>query len=437
MIFGFGRNRAEEEEEQEEELELVLFQGALNGKDANLAANKRLVELALLRSKEMVSDALNRRAEMIRLDPKGKAAVVTIFIDGVPYAGERMPVQAGTAVTQMIKLLAGLDIKVRNKPQSGGIRAEFDEKPYELRVDAIPLKTGGERLLIRAQNTDEQLETPDDVGIPMELREKIRELSSNRQGVILAAGPPMSGVSTTAMAMMRCIDAYLYSIYNLADLGGRDLMHITNFERKPDDDLEQTIARAIRSEADVLFVDPLRDVEMARTIFGMADKVCFASEIKAPDAASAILQLNKWLGDPKLTAARLQMVVSSKLIRKLCKDCKQAFRPNPKLVQKVGLPPETSVLYRTPQPVEVDGKIEEPDPCRFCGGIGYYGRTAMFEVIEMTDSVRKIVAAGGDAAAIKQQARKEKMSSLRSEGLRLVAEGVTSLEELQRAFKAG
>lgn len=95
------------------------------------------------------------------------------------------------------------------------------------------------------------------------------------------------------------------------------------------------------------------------------------------------------------------------------------------------------MLYRTPQPVEVDGKIEEPDPCRFCGGIGYYGRTAMFEVIEMTDSVRKVVAAGGDAAAIKQQARKEKMSSLRSEGLRLVAEGVTSLEELQRAFKAG
>lgn len=434
MIF---RKRADDEkpDDEEEEIEQVLFQGAANGQVPDLKANAKLVQAGLVRAKELVSDAMSRRAEMIRLEPKDKVALATFFIDGVPYPAAKMPAQAGLAITQMLKLLAGLDIKVRNQPQSGGINGEYSEKKWLVRIDTTPVGGGAERLIVRIEDPKVKLEKPHEIGISDEIRLKIRDYTSERNGVVLAAGPPMSGVSTTALGILRSVDAYLYNIYNLADLKGRDLMHITTFARNEDESIVAWIARAKRQECDVMFVDPLRDAEFTKTIFEEAEERSFVSEITAKDAVDAIQRLNAWLGDPKITAQRLKMVVSQKLIRKLCPECKQAYRPNPKLLAKVGLPPETKVLYRVPRPVEnEEGEMEEPDECLKCGNIGYFGRMALFEAIDLNEEMRKIVAAGGDAAAIKAQARKDGMQSFQKDGLRAVAEGHTSLEELQRVF---
>jgi type IV pilus assembly protein PilB len=435
VVFGFGKGKRDDDDDEEEQVELVLFQGAVNGKDANLAANARLVQAGLMRAKEMISDALSRRAEMVRLEPKDKVSIATFFVDGIPYPGARMPPQAGLAVTQMVKLLAGLDIQVRDKPQSGGINAEYQETPYTLRVNTFPVQGGGERLVVRAENKNVKMTTAEELGFSPQLKQKIRDLAVRKSGMILAAGPPMSGLTTAAFAMVRGIDSYLYTVYNLADVEGRDLGHVTTFQGNPGDNLLQTIGRAKRAEADVLYVNPIRDAETLKMLVEEADEVCFLSEIRAADAAAGIAQFVQWLGDPKLAAERLHGVLSQKLIRLLCRKCRKAYRPNPKLLQKVGLPPETKVLYRPPPPESEDDP--EYEPCEKCGGVGYFGRTGMVEFIEMTDGMKEVVAAGGDVNAIKQQARKEKMQSFHSDGLRLVAEGKTSLEELQRVFKGG
>jgi type IV pilus assembly protein PilB len=218
VAFGFGKGkRDDDDDDEEEQVELVLFQGAVNGKDANLAANARLVQAGLMRAKELISDALSRRGEMIRLEPKDKVSLATFFVDGIPYPGARMPPQAGLAVTQMVKLLAGLDIQVRDKPQSGGIKAEYQEVPYTLRVNTFPIQGGGERLIVRAENQTLKLTTMEELGFGAQLKQKVRDLAIQKNGIILAAGPPMSGVTTAAFAMVRAIDAYLYTVYNLAD----------------------------------------------------------------------------------------------------------------------------------------------------------------------------------------------------------------------------
>ena len=435
MVFGFGKKGPPQpSDDDNEEVELVLFQGATNGTEANLSANARLVQAGLVRSKELVSDALSRRAEMIRLEPKGKVSLATFFVDGVPYPGNRMPPQAGLAITQMLKLLAGLDIQVRNKPQTGGIKAEYSGTPYTLRVNVNPVQGGGERLVIRAENKTHKLTTPEDLGFNPQMRERIREMAQTKSGILLAAGPPMSGVTTMAFAMIRGIDPYLYTVYNLADTEGRDLGHVTTFEGNPGDNWVQSVTRAKRAEADVLYVDPIRDAEYCKQVFEESEEVCMITEMSAHDAASAIVQINEWLGEPKLTAKRLHGVIGQRLIRLLCRKCRQAYRPNPKLLQKVGLPPETKVLYRPPGPPPEGQPV--PEPCARCGGTGYFGRTGLTEFIEMSAEMKAVVAAGGDAAAIKAQAKKEKMQSLNSDGLRLVAAGKTSLEELQRAFRS-
>ncbi len=432
MIFGFGKGRRDDDDDDDDELdqEFVLFQGSLNGEQPDLAKNARLAEAGLVPAKQMVSDAIRRRAESIRVEPKGNATIVALLIDGMKYSGGKMPKQRGLAVTQILKLLSGLDVKQRTKPQSGGVKAEFQQTPYELRVSSIPTQ-GGERLSIQLTNLNEPLDKPDEMGFTQELKEKIRELTNDRRGCLLVCGPPQSGVSTFMRGVVLCIDSYLYLVNFIADTGGRDLGNVSRFETNPEDDLEATITRAARAEVDCLYVDPIRDPETAQLLFQLQEKCALLAEFTARDAPTGIAQLCKWVGDPAIVAEGLNGILSQKLIRRLCNDCKQAFRPNPKLLAKMGLPPETKVLYRPPRQ-----DAEDYRPCRSCGGVGFRGRAPLFELIEVNDEMKELVAGGAGPADIKALARKLKMPSIQREGLKLVASGVTSLEELQRAFKA-
>ena len=141
----------------------------------------------------------------------------------------------------------------------------------------------------------------------------------------------------------------------------------------------------------------------------------------------------KWTGDAKLVAGRLNGVIQPKLVRKLCGKCKQAFRPNPKLVERLGLPPETDLLYKPPGR-EVTA-MEDYEPCSRCGGVGYLGRTGLFAVLKMDDEMREILTTKPSAGALKRRMKASGTATFESEGLRLVSGGVTSLEELQRAFQ--
>ena len=440
MVFGFGKKRVDDvdeddEDEDDDDVELVNFQGAMNGKSADLAANARLAQAALRPTKDLITDALDRRAEMIRLDVKGEKAQTALSIDGMPYAGTRMPKQQASIVTQMIKLLAGLDSKLKGKHQVGGIKAEYLGTKYELSIDVQPQAEGTERLTLRIRNLKHKLDTPAELGFSDAMRATIRDLTSRRHGLIIVCGPPGSGTTTTTYALLRGVDVYMYSIYSIADTGMRELLNIKKFEVNEGDDLETSCMRMMREEADVIFVPPLKDADATRQFMNVADRICIVSEMAAKDSSSAIAQLVEWSGDPQKASEIIDAVFSQKLVRLLCTSCREAFRPNPKLLEKVGLPPETKVLYRKGEPMVDEKTGEEDPPCEKCGGSGYYGRMAMMEVILASDPIRKLIAGGAPADQIKALARSEGCLTFHKDGLRLVAEGKTSLEELQRVFK--
>eukprot|EP00456_Euglypha_rotunda_P030097 TRINITY_DN2351_c0_g1_i10.p1 TRINITY_DN2351_c0_g1~~TRINITY_DN2351_c0_g1_i10.p1 ORF type:complete len:442 (-),score=144.42 TRINITY_DN2351_c0_g1_i10:119-1444(-) len=441
MIFGFGKSRAaddddDEDEDEEEEVDLVNFQGAVNGRSADLAANARLVQAALLPTRELITDALERRAEMVRLEVKGEKAQTALSVDGMPFAGSRMPKQQAVAITQMLKILSGLDGKLKGKHQVGGVKAEFNETKYELTTDVAPQADGTERLTVRIRNMKHKLDTPQELGFTDASRALIRELTSKRHGIIVSCGPPGSGVTTTLYALVRGIDVYLYSIYSIADPGTRELINIKLFEANEGDDIETTIMRMMREEADVVLVKPIRDADTTKQLMSVADRITIMSEMAAKDAANGIWQLAEWSGNRELASTVIDAAYSTKLIRTLCTSCREAFRPNPKLLEKVGLPPETKVLYRKGEPMVDEKTGEEDPPCEKCDGIGYYGRVAMIETIVVSDNIRKLIASGATADQIKVAARSEGCQTFHKDGLRLVAEGKTSLEELQRVFKA-
>jgi len=431
VIFGFGK-KSQQDDDFEEEVDLVLFQGAYNGAEVDLSEHAKLAEIGLLRAKELITDALERRAELLRLEPKQDRVVAQMMVDGIGYAGARMGGKEGLAVTQCLKLVAGLDVKERKKPQSGGIKAEFDDRKYLCMIDTKPLGGGAERVNVQLIDVKAAVYSPGELGFNENVIAKIRELTHERGGVMLAAGAPGSGVTTTAFAIARGIDSYMYSIFSLVNVGHRDLKGISEFERREDEELDSMLQRLIRQEADVAYIEPINSEEIAKTALTRQEDITIVSEIAARDVASGIEKFVKLSGDAPAAANGLKGVIGQKLMRRLCDKCKQPYRPNPKLVQKVGLPETVQTLYRPFKPEE--GEVVRP--CKACGGNGYKGRIAMLEMIEMTDGMKKVVAAGRPAADIKAQARKEKMLSFKEDGLRLVAEGTTSLEELQRVFKA-
>lgn len=430
MVFGFfGKKKEVQQQEEEEELEPVSFLGPLSGQEVNLKANARLVEAGLMRAKDLVTDALSRRADTVRIEPKGPQAVVTILVDGVPYPGGKLAKAEGNAITQMLKLLSGLDVKERKAAQSGGIKAEFDSKPYTLGIKSVPVPDG-ERLIIRVTDSKMKLDTPPELGMSEAMRVKLRELCA-APGVIVVVGPPGSGTTTTLYSLVRNVDAYIYTIFTLGDTEGRKLQQITPLDIDPNDDFPTTLMRAIRKEANVILCDPLKDAATAQAIFAKHEDVMVLTEMAVKDVPSAVMQLIEWVGDAKKVAAGLKGVVTQKLIRVLCEDCRLAYRPKGEFLKKLGLPEDTAALYRTP-PKPVEGAMEV---CEKCGSVGYYGRTGMFELLEMSDGMRELISGKPDPAAIRSQMKKDKMTTLQQDGLRLVVEGRTSLEELQRVFK--
>lgn len=431
MIFFFGRKNSQEAEDDDElgnESELVKFQGTLNGVSPDLASNDKLVEAGLERAKELLADAFARRAGAVRFDPKADRFLITLIIDGVPFAGEKLAKQEGLAVTQVLKLLGGMNVKDRRNQQSGGMKIEYRDKKMELRLSSVGVE-GGERLLIRAGETSMKLETLADLGIEEDLRTKIRA-GGSRKGLFFVVGVPGSGTSTTFFSVLRGLDPYLHQIFTLGDVDNRHLDNITPFQKNEGDDFDTSLQRVLRVDGDILQVDPPKDAETFRTMMKYSEDASILAEFPARDVVSALQTLMDWSGDPEEFSKRINGILSQKLLRLLCPKCKQAFKPNPQFLKRVGLSESTSLLYRAPS------ADDDAASCRKCGGIGYLGRKAIFEFIEMTDEMRGLIARKADPAEIRAQMKKDEAVTFQRDGIRLIAAGETSLEELQRVFKA-
>lgn len=432
----------DDEEEEEEEIEYVLFQGALDGTEADLRKNAKLVDRGLMEAKEMVTDAVSRRAQRCVLEPKGKVAVGKVVIDTIPHPAGKMPAKQALAVTQMIKLLSGMDIENRSTPQSGGMKAEYEEAKYTLYVKTNPVGGGLEKLDIQIVNDKEVITTPSEAGFSDEMKRRIRELTSDKGGIVIACGPPGSGVTTSMQMAVMSVDLYCFTVYSLADHGHADLHNVNQFVEKEGHDLETTFERMLRMDADWIYLDPVTDPAVFKAVMGFQDKAGFFFEVNTPDPGTAIARLIELAGGDAATIANsLRLIVTQKPIRLLCEQCREAYRPNPKIKKQLGLGKDVKALYRKfepPPPPEDDEEEEEEEyePCEHCDEVGYRGRTNMFEMVEINDALKEHIASGFDPAEFRKLCReKEGAQTMQSDGMRLVAAGKTSLEELQRVFK--
>jgi type II secretory ATPase GspE/PulE/Tfp pilus assembly ATPase PilB-like protein len=387
-------------------------------------------------AREILADALAGRATKIMLDYTQEATGVRTMIDGVWIPWEPRTREAGDPALESLKLLCGLNPQDRQNRQEGTFLAEYDSKKYP----AIFVSQGtatGERILIQFEEQKIHFKSLDELGMRTKLQEQLREVLAAPQGFVLFSAMPENGLRSTMDVALHSCDRFTREFSALEEETNPytqvENVAVTTYKAADGLSPANVLPKFFRTEPNVAVV---RDLVDAATVEILCEQIAegrlIISAIRAKDSAEALLRVVALGIEPQQFAQSVTAVVNLRLIRKLCESCKEAYAPTPQILQQLGIPEgRVQAFYRPPQP-----NADEPkEPCQVCGGIGYLGRTAIFELLVVGDTVRRVLSSNPKLDLLRQAARRDGMSSLQEEGVLLVAKGVTSLPELQRVLK--
>ena len=374
----------------------------------------RLVDLLL-------SDGILSRASDIHVEPGEHGVAVRYRIDGVLRQVMTIPRSAGAPLISRIKIMSGLDIADRLRPQDGRARVAVNGQPVDLRVSTLPASLG-EKVVIRILNASATLLSLDALGMQEDERTAIHNLLNNKEGIILVTGPTGSGKTTTLYSCIRIVQSEGVNIVTVEDPVeyrlGKGIVQVQVNEKAG-----LTFASALRSilrqDPDVVLVGEIRDRETA-TIAVQASLTghLVLSTLHTNDAPNAVTRLVDIGIEPYKLASALRGVVAQRLMRRLCPTCREVNdQPPPERIRRY-IPPGTTI-YRA---------VGCPD----CAMTGYRGRFSVVEVLTMSAELERLIGAGATADKIAEAGRANGMRSLFESGLRHVLMGETGVEELLR-----
>jgi general secretion pathway protein E len=381
-------------------------------------------------AKELVYDAVLRRATDIHLEPSSEQMSVRYRIDGILHQAEPFDRPTGDAVINIFKVLSALDISEKRKPQDGSFAARAEGRDIDFRVATSGSK-GGEKMVIRILDNAATVARLDEVGLRPKLVAEIRSMVTQPHGMFLCCGPTGSGKTTTLYACMREIDRFQKNIITVEDPIEYHLDNITQIEihTKSGQTFAGSLRSILRQDPDVIMIGEIRDQETATIACQAATTGHLVfSTVHANDTVTALFRLLDLGVEPFMIASALTAVLGQRLVRVLCETCKEPYKPKPEFLKKANLPADkVDVFYRKPATPE--------QVCPQCGGTGYLGRTGIFELLIVTDAIRDMIRENPSVNAIKAEARKNGMIYLQEDGLRQVIQGKTSIEELLRVVK--
>jgi type II secretory ATPase GspE/PulE/Tfp pilus assembly ATPase PilB-like protein len=405
---------------------------------ANLLRARQAVGFASVR--RLLSEAMAHRAETIAVDLLPANTEVRLQIDGVWHPFEPEDVATGTSMADVLKLVSGLDCNEHVARQSGNFGLEFRRERHECEVVAEMAKTG-ERVLVRFDINVDPFETLSDLGMKEKTQAALKEVLAAKQGVVLFSSLPKHGVSTTINVALMATDRLMREVYAI-EPAERPERHIENVTVvKYEESKKQTPAHALpgllRKYPDAIIHRDWSDVESVTQLcqIGTSGKLVIGS-IAAKDAIESLLRVLMLRVASKTFADSITAVVGQRLLRKLCSACKQSYIPTAEELRPFGIPEgRVNELFRVPLPDPTKRKAEVPH-CDKCEGIGYVGRTAVFEFALVTDEMRRLLVEQPKMDVLRAAARAAKVRSLLEESVLLAVAGVTSLEEINRVFKS-
>ena len=373
----------------------------------------------------MLADGISSRASDIHIEPSEGAVIVRYRIDGVLRQVMKIPRSAGLPLISRMKIISGLDIADRLRPQDGRARVAVNHEKIDLRISTLPASLG-EKVVVRILNANALELSLEALGMLDDEREKVAELLSFKEGVVLVTGPTGSGKTTTLYSALRLIQGEGVNIVTVEDpveyRMGQNIVQVQVHEKAG-----LTFATALRSilrqDPDVVLVGEIRDRETAQiAVQASLTGHLVLSTLHTNDAANTVTRLVDMGMEAYKIGASLRGIIAQRLMRRLCLVCRQEMtnEARHKLPQHVANRiPDGTTLY-------------ESVGCPDCSMTGYRGRFSIVEILVMDKNLTRIVSDGGTADRIEQAAMKGGMLLLWQSGLRHVLNGDTSVEELLR-----
>jgi general secretion pathway protein E len=386
----------------------------------------------------LMFQAAKEGASDIHIRPGEKDIIVRNRVDGVLREAKRAPRKFHQSIIARTKIMAGLNIAEKRLPQSGRIRRKMAGKDVDMRVETAPT-AAGESVTIRLLDRSSVLLGLPDIGFATDHLDLIRAIIKRPHGILLVTGPTGSGKTTTLYACLSEINAPDINILTVEDPVEYQLEGIsqTQVNAKIDLTFASGLRSFLRQDPDVIMVGEIRDRETAEVAItaSLTGHLVF-STVHTNDAAGGITRLIDMGIEPFLVASSLVGLLAQRLVRRPCYKCARAVRPSKEILVELGLDPATffaggyhfpDVKGMHPPPV---GTVYEPVGCAECNELGYRGRTGIYELLMISENVRRLALAKADAGSIRSAAIEQGMVALRADGARKVVLGMTTPEEV-------
>jgi general secretion pathway protein E len=371
---------------------------------------------------QILREGLHQSATDIHFEPLGQDLRIRYRIDGVLHEApvpQRIKMLQDSVISRL-KIMSGLDIAERRRPQDGRIALEIAGQPIDVRVATIPC-VYGENVSLRLLG--QQRFDFSSLGLDPANEKRIRSLISSPNGIILVTGPTGCGKSTSLYTFLSCLNVKERRIVTIEDPVENKLDGVIQIAVKPEIDLSFAVAlrSILRGDPNVVMVGEMRDLETTEIAIraALTGHLVF-STLHTNDAVGGITRLLDMGVEPFLVGSSVRAFIAQRLVRRLCPHCSEAAKYNPEHLCEIGFP------------LEWADKIRRPVGCEKCRNTGYSGRTALFEICMMSTRIQELIQRRAPASELREIAIREGMVPLRKDGWNRVAQGVTSIEEVLR-----
>ena len=410
----------------ESEMEIVHDEEQVDVNDLKKAVEDApVVKLVNL----ILTDAIKRGASDIHVEPYEKSFRVRYRVDGVLSEFMKPPLKLKNAIVSRIKIMSSLDIAERRLPQDGRIKLKMGkDKEMDYRVSVLPTLFGEKVVMRLLDKSNLQLDMTK-LGFEEKALKDFKDAIEKPWGMVLVTGPTGSGKTTTLYSALSELNKITDNISTAEDPVEFNLAGINQVQMH--EAIGLNFASALRSflrqDPDIIMVGEIRDFETAEIAVKAAlTGHLVLSTLHTNDAPSTVNRLLNMGIEPFLISSATNLILAQRLARKICKECKQEIHVPPQALIDIGITPEDAKSFKC-----FHGK-----GCATCGGTGYKGRIALYEVMPLTDNLKELVLNGASSAELKRGAVKEGMKTLRMSGITKLKEGVTTIEEVVRATMA-
>ena len=368
--------------------------------------------------------AAKDEASDVHIDPTPRETIVRYRIDGVLQQVTVFPRQVHVTVVNRIKVMSRLDIAQKGLPQDGRSMVLIAGRKIDIRVSTVPT-VHGEKIVMRLLFQEEKLMQLRQLGLAKYILQPYQNMVNSSGGIILVTGPTGSGKTTTLYASLAEIDNEARNIITIEDPVEYKLSGYSQIEVKPKVGL--TFANALRSvlrqDPDVIMVGEMRDTETAQIAIqsALTGHLVF-STVHTNSAPATITRLIDMGIEPFLVSSSIIGVLAQRLVRRICPDCRKSYQPHPEQLRELGI---KEFSFR-----KLDRRFFRGNGCDNCRQTGYRGRIGIHELLVMSEGVKNTILESSDSDAIKKQGLKEKMITLRRDGVNKILHGLTTAEEI-------